>query len=105
MALTGCRNDKQKTRKYIILMIADGMGMADVVAARIYKNGVEPQLLDFERLENLGYASTFSKNSLITDSAAAGTALATGYKTNNGVISQTPEGTPVKSLMEAAEEK
>jgi alkaline phosphatase len=51
-----------------------------------------------------GINTTQSENSLVTDSAAAGTALATGHKTNNKVISQLPDGTNVKTLLEAAKE-
>ncbi len=49
--------------------------------------------------------TTHSSDSLVTDSAAAGTALATGYKTQNGVIAQLPDGRKVKTLMEAARDK
>jgi alkaline phosphatase len=38
----------------------------------------------------------------VTDSGAAGTALATGHKTDNGAIGVLPDGTPVGSVMEAA---
>ncbi len=93
--LIGCShddndNDKDSISlepKYIILMIADGMGMADVTAARIYKNGLTGETLEFEQLEHIGYQRTFSKNSAITDSAAAASAMATGYKVNNGELS------------------
>lgn len=38
----------------------------------------------------------------MTDSAAAGTALATGHKTNNGMIGKLPNGAHVGSILEAA---
>ncbi|MEI2401108.1 alkaline phosphatase, partial [Paenibacillus phytohabitans] len=48
---------------------------------------------------------TYSSNSEVTDSAAAGTAMATGVKTNNGMISTAPDGKELKTILEAAEEK
>lgn len=50
----------------------------------------------------IGNTRTHSANNLVTDSGAAGTALATGYKTENGAIGVTPDGKPVGSVMEAA---
>ena len=49
----------------------------------------------------IGTTRTHSANADITDSAASGTALATGWKTNNGVIGLKPDGSPVASLTEA----
>jgi alkaline phosphatase len=48
---------------------------------------------------------TSSNDNEVTDSAAAGTALATGHLTNNGVVGLTPDGKPVKNLMEYRERK
>lgn len=42
--------------------------------------------LSFTSFPNLGMQTTHSANSFITDSAAAGTALATGHKTDNDVV-------------------
>lgn len=49
--------------------------------------------------------TTYSADTLITDSAAAGTALATGHKTNNGVIAKTPKGENLKTLLEIAQDQ
>lgn len=49
----------------------------------------------------IGTIQTHSANADVTDSAASGTALATGWKTNNGVVGLKPDGTPVASLTEA----
>lgn len=78
-----------KTQKAdnIILMVADGMGLADVTAARIFRGGAEASPLSFEQLPVIGYQRTFSANSVVTDSAAAASAMATGRKHNNGQIS------------------
>lgn len=94
--------------KYVFYFIGDGMGAAQRQIAEYYKQeitGDKNAKLLINTLPVAGINTTYASDSLITDSAAAGTALATGYKTNNGVISQTPDGTHVKSLIEAAEEK
>jgi alkaline phosphatase len=72
--------------KNIIFMVADGMGLADVTAARIYKNGLDGESLYFETLDNIGYQRTYSADSVVTDSAAAASAWACGEKFNNGEI-------------------
>src|SRR5699024_3813234 len=53
----------------------------------------------------VGMMRTHSANSEVTDSAAAGTAMATGEKTNNGMISTSPEGEKLDTILEAAEER
>ncbi len=85
--------------KNIIFMIGDGMGVAHVTAAKIAYGK-----LNMDRFKIMGMQMTGSANSPVTDSAAAGTALATGYKTNNDVLGLDPEGRPLKNLMEYARE-
>ena len=72
--------------KNTILFIGDGMGFEQVKAAGMYLNG-QADVLGFEFLPYSGQVATRSASSAITDSAAAGTAMATGVKVNNGVIS------------------
>ena len=50
----------------------------------------------------LGLMATHSADSAVTDSAAAATAMATGYKTNNDMAGVTPDGKAVRTVMEAA---
>lgn len=87
--------------KNIILFIGDGMGLAHVAGARISSQGPGGRLA-MDSMPVSGFATTYSANALITDSAAAGTALATGVKTNNGMIGVTPDGKRLKSILEAA---
>ncbi|GIP31845.1 alkaline phosphatase [Paenibacillus sp. J2TS4] len=84
----------------VILLIPDGMGIGYMTAARIFKG----EELSFERYVK-GLMKTYSADTNITDSAAAGTAMATGYKTNNGMISVTPEGKEPDSILDAARGK
>jgi len=84
----------------IVFMIGDGMGLTTVYAAMT----VSDHPLNIERCNITGLQKTFSSDEYITDSAAAGTALATGNKTNNGVIGMDSQGNRVKSILEIAEE-
>ncbi|MTI46714.1 alkaline phosphatase [Sporosalibacterium faouarense] len=94
--------------KYVFYFIGDGLGSAQRQLAEIYlqeTTGDQSAKLRINSLPIAGINTTYSADTLVTDSAAAGTALATGFKTNNGMISQTPDGENVKTLIEAAEEK
>jgi len=62
------------------------MGFEQVTAAGMYANGAGGTL-PFESFAHQAEMTTFSASSSVTDSAAAGTAIATGHKVNNGVIS------------------
>ncbi|KAJ9580821.1 hypothetical protein L9F63_024002 [Diploptera punctata] len=76
--------------KNIIIFIGDGMGISTITSARIYKGqktGVgEGEKLSFETFPIVGLSKTYSVNIQVTDSAASGTALFTGVKTNNKMI-------------------
>jgi len=85
--------------KNIILFIGDGMGPAQVTAGKVAKG-----TLEMERCPQLALVTTWAANKMVTDSAAAGTALATGVKTKNGMISQDPAGNRLKTVLEIAEE-
>lgn len=60
--------------------------------------------LNIERCQNIGLAKTNSSSDYITDSGAAGTAIATGVKTYNGAIGVNADTIPSKSVLEYAEE-
>ena len=90
--------------KNVIFLIGDGMGFAQISAARIRIVGADG-LLHLERMPIAGMITTHSINALITDSGAAGTALATGHKTNNQMISMTPDGKILETILEAAQQK
>ena len=77
--------------KNIIYCIGDGMGLAQVAISRMNAVGLNRKL-HMERMPITAIVRTHSADNLITDSAAAGTALSTGFKTNNGVIAMSPEG-------------
>lgn len=85
----------------VVILIGDGMGFGHLLAARAALAGMNGRL-SMERLPVTGWLATYPWGRLVTDSAAAGTALATGHKTVNYRVGETPEGEPVKSLAEAA---
>lgn len=86
--------------KNVIFLIGDGMGIATTYAAM----SVSDRPLNIERCSYIGLQKTFSSDNYITDSAAAGTAMASGEKTKNGAIGVDPQGKPVKSILNIAEE-
>lgn len=91
--------------KNVIFLIGDGMGIGQILVGRNASVGLDGRLV-LETLPEVALINTHSlSDNLITDSAAAGTALATGYKTENGMVSVLPDETPVKTLLEAAQER
>ena len=82
--------------KYVFFFIGDGMGANQVLAAEMYQAALQGQIgrvpLLMSQFPYSGQAATFSASDGITDSAAAGTCLASGKKTNNCMIGQTPDG-------------
>lgn len=83
----------------IILFIGDGMGVTHLTAGKVIAGG-----LNLERFPVGGLMTTFASPEFVTDSAASGTALATGHKTCNGAVSVSHEGRPLKTVAEYAEE-
>ncbi|MCD4735947.1 MAG: alkaline phosphatase [Bacteroidales bacterium] len=99
-----CQNNTKEPEpakpKNIILMIGDGMGISHIYAAMV----VNGNKLNIERCPYSGFSKTYSANSFNTDSGAAGTAIATGKKTNNRVIGVDSTEMPLKSILEYAED-
>lgn len=95
--------------KYVFFFIGDGMGANQVLTAEMYQAAVKGQNgrvpLCMSQFPYSGQAATFSASDGITDSAAAGTCLASGKKTNNGMIGQTPDGVPAYSVASQLKEE
>lgn len=90
----------------IVLFIGDGMGFEQVQAGRLYRNGNDTTPLAFETLLYHGQAVTTLPDGTITDSATAGTALATGYQhPSNGTISMGANNSIKTTLLERAKAK
>lgn len=99
-ALTQSGNGKAKAPKYIFYYIGDGMGMNHVLNAQIFRNEVSgnDSTLTMLTFPVAAMARTHSASSDVTDSAAAGTALATGHKTRNDMLGVTPDSVAVTSI-------
>ena len=91
------RVDGKNTRvRNVILLIGDGMGQG-AVNAGMFANGGE---LTMTNLRTIGYVRTQSADRFTTDSAASGTAYATGEKTNNGYLGKNPAKETIPNLPE-----
>jgi alkaline phosphatase len=80
----------------VILMIGDGMGPEQVKLGRITKG----KPLCFEAFPHTATCTTSTLTGTVTDSAAAGTAIATGHKTLSGRVSVDAEGEPLETILE-----
>jgi alkaline phosphatase len=84
------QQDYQKA-KNIIIFVGDGMGVATITSARIYKGQKkgetgETGFLSFEKFSTIGLSKTYAVDKQVTDSAASATALFTGVKTNYMIL-------------------
>ena len=92
--------------KYVFFFIGDGMGLNQVNTTEMYlgeregRIGIQP--LTFASFPVAGMATTYSATNSITDSAAGGTALATGSKTYNGAIGVGVDKNVLTSVAEQA---
>ncbi len=85
------------------MFIGDGMGISQMGLTQNYLSAVGDSnhtKLMFTKTPIVGLQTTYSANSLITCSAAAGTALATAHKTNNGMLGVSPQGDTLVSVAE-----
>lgn len=92
---------KPEKPKNIILMVGDGMGLSQISAALIASGNK----LQMERFKYIGLVKTFAGDNLVTKSAAAATAFATGTKTKNGYVGVTQGRKPLQSILEIAHQK
>ena len=90
--------------KYVFYFIGDGMGINQVMGTEQYNKatGHGPETINFNTFPVRSFITTVSATSLVTDSAAAGTALATGVKTHNSGIGVDTDDLPVSTIAEWA---
>ena len=96
-AFTSCCNEPQV--KNVIYLIGDGMGFGAVSTLLLS----EDEQTGFEMAPVIGIHETCSANNYVTDSAAGGTALATGTRTNNGYVGADPDGNQLTSVLRKAQ--
>ena len=114
-AVADAANDQAyygKKAKYVFYFIGDGMALSQINSTEIFKgtqNGNGPmgrQPMNFTAFSHQGVQRTQSADTFITESAAAGTALATGNKTNNDILGMDPtKSVKFKTMAEMAKEK
>ncbi|MGE6377160.1 alkaline phosphatase [Peribacillus muralis] len=92
--------ETENTPKNVILLIGDGMGLGAIEIARQMEYG-KTGALHMEKLEHVALMRTYSANNHVTDSAAGGSAIATGIKTNNESIGVDVNGNEVDSVLDA----
>jgi alkaline phosphatase len=100
---TNCNNTavlkgSSSSPKNVIFLISDGAGLSQISSAYYFKNSS----VHYSRFKHIGLIQTHSSDSDITDSAACGTAFATGNKTYNGAIGVLDDFTRVGNLVEIA---
>lgn len=97
--------------KNVILFIGDAGGLSTINAVSAYGHNA-PQKLYIQSMPYIGLSDTSTAAEWVSDSAAGMTAIVTGRKTRNGVVSQGPDavrgkqdGTVLKTILEYAEER
>ena len=100
LLVMGCSSEPKV--KYVFYFIGDGMGVNEVIGTNLYNQANSQGNVNFTGFPVVNFITTVSANSLVTDSSAAGTALATGTKINNGVVGVDPDGNWTGNLTEWA---
>ena len=98
-----------KKPKYVFYFIGDGMSFNHILGTEHYnteKAGASKTLrLNFTQFNTRNFVTNYSASNLVTDSAAAGTALASGKKTGNAHIGVDMEGNELHTLADVASEQ
>lgn len=115
------KNQKKfgKRAKNVILFVGDGMGITTITAARILEGQLrgesgEENQLSFEKFPSVALSKTYSANQQTSDSAPTMSAIISGIKTDEGVLSvnqnvvhddyRSVKGNETKTLLEMAED-
>ena len=98
LLFVGCCN-KQQTPKNVILIVGDGMGVAQVYSSIVAEKGDNSAFL---RFPITGFSRTYSLNKYRTDSSAGGSALTTGHKVENYHVNCAPDSTRHRTIFDDA---
>ena len=97
--------------KNVILFLGDAAGIPTVDGASVYAYG-RPHMFFIQHMPHMALVETSTASQWVTDSAAGMTAIVTGEKTHNGVLSESDtavrrrkDGEPLKTILEYAEER
>lgn len=95
---------QQERARNVVLFLADAGGVSTINAAS-WHGYQAPRRLFIQHMPHIGLSDTSPVRALVTDSAAGMTAIVTGRKVLNGVLSQAePDGEPLKTILEYAEQ-
>ena len=96
-------HDDNARAKNVIFIVGDGMGIAHRELIRLATVGRDAEL-EMDQMPHHGWVHTDPADTeeVVTDSAAAATAFATGVRTYNGAIGVDLDGKPVTTLLERA---
>jgi alkaline phosphatase len=104
--ITGAASAQGPTPKNIVIMFADGVAATQWelgrYSAHVLRNQAFAATDVVFKEGSLGLLSTDPRNAFVTDSAAAASAMSTGVKVDNFVLSMAPDGKPLRTVMEAA---
>ena len=95
-------------QKHIFVAIGDGMGIEQIGLLQYYNEHVfdaKTNMTSIMKDAVIGIVRTGALDTPVTDSVAASTALATGQKTNTGMVSMKPDGTKLTTVFENAKKK
>jgi alkaline phosphatase len=109
-AAPACTTEPPRARN-VVLFLADAGGNATLHAASLHAHGA-PNRLFLQRMPHIALSDTTTASQIVSDSAAGMTAIVTGQRTHNGVVSQSAaavrgetDGVPLKTILEYAEER
>ena len=88
--------------KYVFVFIGDGMSTPQRLMAEDFSKRTGRGELAMNHLARRTETATKSANKVVTDSAAAATAIACGEKTDNGMLGMRPDGTRIESVAAVA---
>lgn len=104
LAILGCTNscneEPSADIKNVIIIIGDGMGLEHVEAGEIYEN--KSYVFNDWHKTTVNTDSINGKNYVTTDSAAGGTAIATGTLTKNGYVGKSQSGEDLETVLDVA---
>lgn len=109
LSLSSCSRADKGELKYVFLFIGDGMSFNTVQLARDANSArLEKQIpseLAFTDFGSVGVLTNYDRSSFIPDSASSGTSIATGIKTNSGMVAETASGSEVDSIATLMKER
>jgi alkaline phosphatase len=88
----------------VILFVGDGLVTGNLTAARLYDGGADHHLT-LDTFPNLALVTNYANDYAVPDSPAAASAIATGAKVDNGVISMTEKGRALQTIIELARQR